>query len=102
MPMPALTSMNASPSPNAHRPRVIAEIPAPGSDLAGGFVLEGQQPAIHVEDLERPVGVDGLLKLRLQWHQAKGDELIGISVHMLRVREIPESLVVFLFRTIVV
>src|SRR5690242_15243968 len=34
------------------RASAVAEIPAPGSDLARGFVLKSQQAAIHVEDLE--------------------------------------------------
>src|ERR1017187_6914918 len=35
----------------------VTESPFPGRGLAGGFVAERHKPAVHIHDLEGPVGV---------------------------------------------
>src|ERR1700733_4363421 len=47
----------------------VAEIPVPTCDGALGLVLEGDQAALHVDDLETPPGLDGFAELRFEWHQ---------------------------------
>src|SRR5579875_2844435 len=49
----------------------IAKIPTPTGDLADGLVLECDQTPVHVEDLETPARLDGLLELRFQRHQSE-------------------------------
>ena len=71
----------------------VAEIPFPGGDFADGQILESDQPPVHVHDLERPLGVDGFAELRLQRHQLERAQLIGVAIHRVMAREVPEAVV---------
>src|ERR1019366_7642675 len=69
----------------------IAEAPLPTRDLAARLVLERDQAAIHVEDLERPVGFE-FAELRLQRHQPERDQFTGVAIHRMLPRKIPEGM----------
>src|ERR1019366_4181144 len=77
----------------------IAKIPLPRRHLACSLIAEGPPPPVQIEHLEPPVRLE-LAEFGLQRHEAKGHQFIGLPVHRVLPREIPEG--VLLARGVVV